>query len=75
MNIRPLKPIDGGVEEDGPCSSSSGFSRCRQEGSPLHVPFASRELEAILRIYIKMFQLIEPELEAALAKESAERAA
>ena len=34
-----------------------------------------RELEAILRIYIKMFQLIEPELEEALAKESAERAA
>ena len=34
-----------------------------------------RELEAILRIYIKMFQLIEPELEEALAKEFAERAA
>ncbi len=34
-----------------------------------------REFEAILRIYIKMFQLIEPELEEALAKESAERAA
>jgi hypothetical protein len=34
-----------------------------------------RELEAILRIYIEMFRLIEPELEAALVKESAERAA
>jgi hypothetical protein len=29
----------------------------------------------LMRIYIKMFQLIEPELEAALAKESADRAA
>lgn len=39
-------------------------------------PFANlRELETIVRIYIEMFRLIEPELEAALAKESADRAA
>jgi hypothetical protein len=39
-------------------------------------PFADlRELETILRIYIEMFRLIEPELEAALAKEPAERGA
>ena len=34
-----------------------------------------RELEATIRIYITMLQLIEPELETALVKESAERAA
>jgi hypothetical protein len=34
-----------------------------------------RELETTLRIYIEMFRLIEPELEAALAQESADRAA
>lgn len=34
-----------------------------------------RELETTIRIYIKMFQLIEPELREALAKESADRAA
>lgn len=32
-----------------------------------------RELETTIRIYIKMFQLIEPELETALTKESADR--
>ena len=45
---------------------------------PSHYHFMCRdlrELEATIRIYIKMFQLIEPELEAALVKQNADRAA
>ena len=39
-------------------------------------PFSSlRELETIIRIYLEMFRLIEPELELALTQESADRAA
>lgn len=76
INVRPLKPAK---EETG---KRAGLSfdwvfPIRQEGCVGgYRSFASlHELEAILRIYIKMFQLIEPELEAALFQESADRAA
>ncbi|MBA4096689.1 MAG: hypothetical protein C0484_07970 [Rhodospirillum sp.] len=75
LNIRPLKPRE---DESGKRAGLKfdWLFLIRQEGcAGGYGPFASlRELEAILRIYIRMFQLIEAELEAALVKESAERA-
>ena len=76
LNIRPLKPREdesgkrAGLKFDWlfPIRHLGCAGGCG--------PFASlRELEAILRIYIEMFRLIEPELEAALVKDSTERAA
>ena len=76
MGIRPLKPRE---DESGKRAGLKldWLFPIRQEGcAGGYGPFASlRELEAILRIYIEMFRLLEPELEAALLKESAERAA
>ena len=76
MAVRPLKPR----EDDSGTRARLMFGWLFPIGHEGCIggygPFASlRELEAILRIYIEMFRLIEPELEAALVKDSAERAA
>jgi hypothetical protein len=73
IGVRPLKPSKDEARKRAAISFDWVFP-IRQEGCVGgYRSFASLpELEAILRIYIKMFQLIEPEFEAAL---SADRAA
>ncbi len=76
ISIRPLKPREDESGKRAGLEFDWLFPSGRKDAPAGHGPFASlRELEAILRIYIEMFRLIEPELEAALLKESAERAA
>lgn len=72
MSIRPIKPLADELKKKAMLQFDWIFP------VPSHYHFMCRnlrELETTLRIYIKMFQLIEPELEEALAKESADRAA
>ena len=72
MSIRPIKPLTDELKK----SAMLRFDWIFPVPNYYHFMCRNlRELEAVLRIYIKMFELIEPELEAALARESAERAA
>jgi hypothetical protein len=76
MAIRPLKPREDESGKRAGLMFKWLFPIGHEGCIGGYGPFASlRELEAILRIYIEMFQLIEPELEAALARESADRGA
>jgi hypothetical protein len=71
MSIRPTKPSSGELKKKGMLQFDWIFP------VPPYYHFmcrSYRELETTLRIYIEMFRLIEPELEAALARESADRA-
>jgi hypothetical protein len=76
LNIRPLKPREDESRKRAGLMFDWLFPIGHEGCIGGHGPFASlRELEAILRIYIEMFRLIEPELEAALVRESADRGA
>jgi hypothetical protein len=71
INIRPVKPFTEELEK----RAMLGFEWIFPAPNSYHFMCRSRrELEATMRIFIKMFGLIEPELEAALVKESADRA-
>jgi hypothetical protein len=72
MSIRPVKPSTEELKKSAMFQFEWVFP------VPHYYHFMCRtlrELEAAIRIYIEMFRLIEPELEAALVKENADRAA
>lgn len=72
MNVRLVKPLSEELKKKGMLR----FEWICPVPNYYHFMCRSyRELETTLRIYIEMLRLIEPELEAALAKESADRAA